>query len=275
MSRNGLMAAMGLGIIAWTGTANASVTLEPKSKAKVGFERWDKNQDGVIDREEFKKAQRQFRKRVARRQDPDGPRVGDRPGPKREAMEHHIRDIVRQTVEQMWREHQARIGEMIREAIGHAMRQRAGRRGDGPRGPAFREQAAPRFDGPPPLAGPRHNRDRRGHAPGMKHGQAMRHPRSNRGPDMHRDGPHERMGPGEHAGPRGSEHRRGRDRARGPMPRPGRIFKQHDVNGDGFLTPDEFPGNPKRFDRLDKNDDGKLTRKELRKIRRHPKSRSR
>ncbi len=298
MNRNGLIAAMGLGIMAWTSVANASATLEPKPKAKAGFERWDKNRDGVIDREEFKMVQRQFRKRAARRQGPDarpdgpgrrrgpdGPRFGDRQGPNREAMEHHIRDIVRQTVEQMWREHQPRIGEMIRQAIDHAMRERAGRRGGRPRGAALREHAAPRFDGPPPLAGPRHNRGRRGHAPGMEQGQTMRRPRPFRGPDMHRDGPHERMGPGEHAGPRGPERHRGRDRARGPKarpgsgdhkgraPRPGRIFKQHDANSDGFLTPDEFPGGPKRFDRLDKNDDGKLTRKELRKAPRHSKSR--
>lgn len=299
MYKKGLIAALGLLAVAWTGSGVASVTVEPAPKAKGGFDRWDKNHDGVLDREEFQKAQRQFRKRAARRQGADagpagpgrrrgprGPGIGAPKGPDLEAMDHHIREIVRQTVEQMWRERQPRIGEMIREVVGHAMREMSERRRGGPRGPGFRGPAGPEFEGLSPLAGPRHDREHRGHAPGMEHGKAMRRPRPFPGPDFQRGGPPPgRLGPGKHKGRRGPDHRRGRDRARGPKaspgpgpaaregraPKVGRIFKQHDANGDGFLTPDEFPGGPKRFQRVDQNSDGKITRKELRKAQRRGK----
>ncbi|MCB9851523.1 MAG: hypothetical protein H6819_00385 [Phycisphaerales bacterium] len=54
-----------------------------------------------------------------------------------------------------------------------------------------------------------------------------------------------------------------RARAMGP-----RMFDRFDENNDNFITPDEFPGRPERFDRWDADDDGRIEKGE---IRRHAK----
>lgn len=41
-------------------------------------------------------------------------------------------------------------------------------------------------------------------------------------------------------------------------------FRRIDANGDGFVTADEFPGGPERFKAMDLNNDGKLSKEELR-----------
>jgi len=40
-------------------------------------------------------------------------------------------------------------------------------------------------------------------------------------------------------------------------------MKTMDINNDGQISRDEWKGNPKAFDRIDKNGDGSLTREEL------------
>ncbi len=42
-----------------------------------------------------------------------------------------------------------------------------------------------------------------------------------------------------------------------------RMFRCWDLDQDGFIVPDEFKGREGAFDRLDRNQDGKLGRKEL------------
>ena len=51
--------------------------------------------------------------------------------------------------------------------------------------------------------------------------------------------------------------------------RPGGRIIQMDTNNDNQISRDEWKGEPKRFDRLDVNRDGVITREELRSIRRN------
>ena len=44
---------------------------------------------------------------------------------------------------------------------------------------------------------------------------------------------------------------------------PEKRIKQFDVNNDGAISRDEWKGNSRAFDRIDKNGDGSLTREEL------------
>src|SRR5262245_41931255 len=50
---------------------------------------------------------------------------------------------------------------------------------------------------------------------------------------------------------------------------PGGRIIQMDTNNDNQISRDEWKGEPKRFDRLDVNSDGVITREELRSIRRN------
>lgn len=43
-----------------------------------------------------------------------------------------------------------------------------------------------------------------------------------------------------------------------------RMFDRFDENNDNFITPDEFPGRPERFDRWDADDDGRIEKGEIR-----------
>jgi len=60
------------------------------------------------------------------------------------------------------------------------------------------------------------------------------------------------------AGPRGAR-----------QARLGGRLKQMDTNNDKQISRDEWKGDPKRFDRLDVNGDGVITKEELRAIRRN------
>lgn len=42
-----------------------------------------------------------------------------------------------------------------------------------------------------------------------------------------------------------------------------KFLRQHDRDHNGSIERSEFPGKPKRFDRVDSNDDGKLSKSEL------------
>jgi Ca2+-binding EF-hand superfamily protein len=57
------------------------------------------------------------------------------------------------------------------------------------------------------------------------------------------------------------------DRKTRQLARKRAMFKQLDANQDGVLNPDEMPVRGKRLSRADANDDGKVTREELRSMR--------
>jgi Ca2+-binding EF-hand superfamily protein len=271
-----------------------------------GFNRWDANDDGVIDKAEFqkmrkalnnqqpkKKAEKKRNRRDDGRNARRGPGPAEAPlsGPKADrndrrpppprgpAMQEREPDegppnAVRK--DRRSRRHPGR--ERMRQREGNrrgpdalrggpccphcpckmrperdAMRPESGHRrprGEGPmfdRGPGQHrfgfesDRMPPPFDGPPMM---RRHRDRHDQGFGMM-GPGRRDRRrefSQRHPRMAR---------------------RGREMAR-------RWFDRFDGNDDQFITPDEFPGRPERFDRWDADDDGRIEREELKRdARRH------
>lgn len=229
-------------------SAQAVVTDLSGPKGGPGFEKWDRNGDGVIDRTEFRQATKRIADRRgglhARDAAPHGRKAkGRRAAPAGDRqLERKVQRIVRQTVREILRQHEGRLRKMHRRAP----------RGDGP--PAERR----RPHGFAPLAGPRphpafapdsdhgprrgpHGQARRGRRGGgncccfdCPHGGRGKAGRRGPGAGFDRPhgkpdccaGPHEK--PAEHlrrrgrnadgpGGHRGLEPRERRDRERGPQ----------------------------------------------------------
>lgn len=229
------------------GATTGSVSTDPGPPRprgeRGGFERWDLNHNGVLDREEFAQAMRGLRERGGDRGRgsadagpmPPFPRRPGGPGPD---LDRHIRDVVRESLERFQRQRQERIGWMIQEAVERALRDWGGPRAE--------------RRGPPPGFGVR--RGPGGGPDGRRQFGGARQPD---GPPP----PRECNGAG--APPPGRGGKGGTD---GDDRRSDRFFERFDENNDGVVTPDEFRGPPERFGRADRNHDGKIDREELREI---------
>jgi len=266
-----------------------------KQKGADRFERLDRNDDGVIDREEFDQARKGRRgqrgpEARGKRGGPDGPPHAERgrggPGGRRGPAARGGRGFGRQMRGMMGHRHQLR--RMIRQEIRRAMMRmhhrgmgsghggpgmrRGGRHGGfgGPGGPEMGAKFERRRGGP----GPRGLRSQRGACPNCRFGMnddarpPMAGPRGDSprgkgfrggpdGPGMRGgDGPPRGRGFGKGGAGRGGKGDRGRGGLR-------QRFKKLDKNNDGVVDRDEFKGPPERFDRLDKNGDDKIEKDEL------------
>ncbi len=262
-----------------------------KQKGAARFDRLDRNDDGVIDRQEFDqggKGRRGQRGPEARgkRGGPDGPRAHrGRGGPEGRrgpaarggrgfgrdmrgmmGQRHQLRRMIRQEIRRtMMRMHHRGMG----RGHGGPGMQRGGRFGGfgGPDGPGMAGKFERRFGGP----------GFRGMCPNCNSGmnEAGRPPMAGPRGDGPRgegfgggpDGP-DRPGMQRGDGPRGGRGfgkggpgRRGKGgRQRGGLRQ---RFEKLDKNDDGVVDREEFKGPDERFERLDKNSDGKIEKSEL------------
>lgn len=283
-----------------------------------GFERWDANDDGVIDKAEFHEMRKALKKQhredgdrpkgdrrgkarrgAQRRGGPDGPPMAgpkarpgdDGPPPQRgPAMDKFDRDDRPGKFDRPGRRGRGmrrggpdafhrgkgpgfenrRGGKACPECgcdcgLRGGQRGARGKVGPGPRGPMGGEFG---------MMGPGHGHKGHGRGHGFGHGGEFGRPHGMMGPGA--DGPapfmRPRRGPlGRDLAMRSPMSRRGwRQFAQRPR-RPGRLgreigrrlFERFDENDDQFITPDEFPGRPERFDRWDADDDGRIEPKEL------------
>lgn len=261
----------------------------PAPRSEMIFDRIDANKDGVIDRAEFDSAADQMRR------GPGRGAFGARRGPDEEigAPGEMIRRIVRDAVNEALREHDRALRDAVRQAVDDALRDR---QPDGPRinmernaGPRRGPDGAgaplggphrpaggrgiggpPAGDMPPPPDG-RRNEARRGRgpgdpdaaqrpkAPGARDGRRQAD-RSDQIGDRPRDGARQGRGIGPREG-RPAD-RRGAGRGIGDAPIMKR-FDRMDANNDGVVTRDEYFGPPARFDQIDANGDGRIDREEM------------
>lgn len=271
-----------------------------KQKGADRFERLDRNDDGVIDREEFDRARKGRRgqrgpEARGKRRGPDGPPHAERgrwgPGGRRGPAAHGGRGFGGHWHGMMGHRHQLR--RMIRQEIRRAMMRmhhrgmrgghggpginRGGRHGGfgGPGGPGMDARFERRGGGGGP--GPRGLRSQRRACPNCRFAMnddarpPMAGPRGDRPRgEGFRGGPGGPDGPGVQGGdgpPRGRGFKKG-GAGRGGKGKRGRgglrqRFEKLDRNNDGAIDRDEFKGPPERFDRLDKNDDGRIEKDEL------------
>lgn len=297
------IATLSLAGAAWAAVQEPPRPMPPPPPAgETMFERLDANHDGVIDRAEFDAVRERIGRRMrgefapeanGRRPNPEenserprqGPNRGrfwgaPMAGPRAAMAAEEIKHVIRGAVNEALRDHPPELREHVQnaviEALKHQIQKRTadGRDGRGPGEPGLAPPAPSdneRPKGPPPpLGGPqrpgqrpqRHmgpdNPDADGMAP--KPGDRADRQGRRRGGRGQDDGMNER--PGRFRDPQNQNANRNRGQGAGQNPQ--QKFKQMDVNGDGYLTQDEFKGGAERFAMMDSNNDGKLSKKEVR-----------
>lgn len=191
-------------------------------------------------------------------------------------LEQLVRRIVREMMVEMYGE-PGSPGHGLHEPPPGALKQRPGPMAPPQVAPMDRPPAAPGVGQPGIPNRPREWRERRPKQR-MKSDRDLRHgprpPAEARPSGPRRPGAEADMGAPHDPSGRPAARRRNPDPRGDVRPRPGapradrpeagRRIEQLDRNGDGFLTPDEFPGREPRFKRLDVDGDGRLSRDELR-----------
>jgi hypothetical protein len=259
------------------------------------FARSDRDDDRTIDRRDREQPPRRQKAGRDAPADPRrdaGPRFGSgQPGPGMEPAhaaprslraqqppdqgdELQVQRALQRAMARTLRRHKAELNQMLREAVEQAMQE------VGSVPPTDRPAKPQAFERPYPRRLWQRGRLpdvaggwmtwRRGHGPrwdGPAGSPEMcpwcKH-RFNRsaGPGMGRqDGPYS---PGKRFGTPDDGPRHGKSQGDGE-PRGNRFTRRFDSNRDGGVSPDEFKGNPERFKKLDRNNDGRLDRKDLKK----------